>query len=290
MIYLDDGFADHPKVVRAGGDAAWLFVAALGWVNRNMTGGVVPKEVIARLTDRKNPMQLARRLVEVTLFEPHADGFEIHDYAEWNFTIEAKRQARSEHARAAARARWGNAGSNARASGEQSPSNAGANAHAVPEHAPRTRAGARPLPPTPSNSSPPPTHVGGTARLPAGGPAGEEELVLTVDEALALTWRRMAQDELVGARERGVKIRTEAGFIAKAAERHQATHIERASKLLADYPDLTPAELAVVLEGGVLPRRHDPAYRRPEIPDPMDSEAFKAGASQAKAALRGGKR
>lgn len=36
-IYLDDHFPDHPKIVLAGGDGAWLFVCGLGYCKRFAT-------------------------------------------------------------------------------------------------------------------------------------------------------------------------------------------------------------------------------------------------------------
>jgi hypothetical protein len=101
---LDDGFFDHPKVARAGGDAAWLFVCGLGYCRRYGTDGVIPKAQIGRLSDRPRPAHLAERLVLVGLWEDVGDDdYRVHDYADWN----RPQKSRSEAGRKAAEARWG---------------------------------------------------------------------------------------------------------------------------------------------------------------------------------------
>lgn len=101
-VYLDNAFPDHPKVAAAGGDAAWLFVCGLAYVKRYETEGFIPSAQVPRLTDRKSPNRVAARLVEVGLWDPHPDGFMVHDYHDWN----RPGHDRKEKARKAARARW----------------------------------------------------------------------------------------------------------------------------------------------------------------------------------------
>lgn len=101
-VYLDDQFPDHPKVVRAGGDAGWLFVCGLAYAKRYGTEGVIPKVQVCRLSDRKMPRKLANLLVQVGLWEEHIDHYQVHDYKEWN----GSRDSRSEAGKKAARARW----------------------------------------------------------------------------------------------------------------------------------------------------------------------------------------
>jgi len=109
-VYLDDQFPDHPKVALAGGDAGWLFICALAYVKRYDTEGVIPKAQVPRLSDRKAPTKLARRLVEVGLWEEDGDTYRIHDYHEWNRPGENRKAA----ARKAAQARWRNSQGNAK--------------------------------------------------------------------------------------------------------------------------------------------------------------------------------
>jgi hypothetical protein len=101
-VYLDDRFFSHPKVVRAGGDAGWLFLAGLAFCNGGATDGHIPKGVVARLTDRKSPKKLAQILCDVELWHDEGDDYIIHDYVDWNRTAIRKK----EQATRAARARW----------------------------------------------------------------------------------------------------------------------------------------------------------------------------------------
>lgn len=126
-VYLDDHFPDHPKVVAAGGDAAWLFVCGLAYCKRYRTDGAIPGPQVGKLTDRRSPSRLAKRLVEVGLWEVTVGGFRVHDYDDWNRPAESK----SEKGRKAANARWhatsiatGIALSNAQASVEHMPQHA----------------------------------------------------------------------------------------------------------------------------------------------------------------------
>ena len=93
---IDDQFPDHPKVVAAGGDAAWLYVAALCYCQAKLTDGHIPAGIVPRLTDRKAPMRLAATLVEVGLWHAIDDGFKVHDYHDMNplaSEVRAKRAA-----------------------------------------------------------------------------------------------------------------------------------------------------------------------------------------------------
>ena len=180
---IDDLFPEHPKVLNAGGDAAWLYICGLCFVNRNLTEGRIPKTVIARLSDRKSPARLAQRLVEVGLWHEDGDTYRIHDWEKYNETAETVK-ARKEQARNAARSRWGSgkpkdAQSNAEAmrpaSDEQCGEHAGsmqsAYASAMPSHS-------SPTPPDVNSSLPPTEEVG-----PALG-VEEEEAVQRLAQRL----------------------------------------------------------------------------------------------------------
>lgn len=108
-VYLDDQFPDHPKIVLAGGDAGWLWVCGLAYVRRFATEGLIPKGQIPKLSDRRNSTKLARRLVEVGLWEDRGEHYAFHDYGDWN----KPQKSRTEAARKAARARWGTPKGNA---------------------------------------------------------------------------------------------------------------------------------------------------------------------------------
>ena len=121
-VYLDDHFPEHPKVARAGGDAAWLFVCGLAYCRRHGTEGLIPKAVVPMLSDRKAPVKLATRLVEVELWDDAGDSYQVHNYGEWN----KPQESRTEAARKAARARW-----------NKPPDDASRNANASESHSER---------------------------------------------------------------------------------------------------------------------------------------------------------
>lgn len=133
-VYLDDAFYDHPKIIAAGPAAGWLWVVALGWTNRNLTAGVIPKHVARRLVE--GGRRLAPLLVKAGLWEDHDDSYRFHDYEQWNKTA-----AKREQAQKAARARWNHADAHADASADAMPehvpiasgSNANGHADAMPE-------------------------------------------------------------------------------------------------------------------------------------------------------------
>lgn len=171
---VDDLFPEHPKVLAAGGDAAWLYICGLCFTNRNLTEGRIPKAVVPRLSDRKAPGRLAQRLVEVGLWHEENDAYLIHDWEKYNEGAE-KVKARKEQARNAARVKWSkHAKGNAQSSAASS-----AHAHAPPpdeqcdEHAgsmPGVDAGAMP-----SHSSPTTEHRSSSSHHGVGGPPAEEE-------------------------------------------------------------------------------------------------------------------
>jgi hypothetical protein len=97
-VRLDDNFPEHPKIARAGGDAAWLHVCALAYCSRNLTDGLVPNAVLKKLSDRRNPIRLAAQLVDAGLWEREEAGWRVHDYLKFQPSradVETERAQRS---------------------------------------------------------------------------------------------------------------------------------------------------------------------------------------------------
>lgn len=94
---LDDGIFDHPKMVKAGEDAANLYVRALVYCNRYLTDGRIEEEVLGVITRKRDAARLADALVRVGAWEPHPDGgWVVHNFHEHNPTaeeVEARRAA-----------------------------------------------------------------------------------------------------------------------------------------------------------------------------------------------------
>lgn len=109
-ITLTDGMPDHPKVVAAGGDAAWLQVCAIAYCSRNRTDGHVPAQIVVRLSDRKQPKKLAAKLVDVGLWHAPGhdcercpqitEGYYVHDYLEHQRSAEQIADLRRKRAEA----------------------------------------------------------------------------------------------------------------------------------------------------------------------------------------------
>ena len=105
-IKLDDRFPDHPKVVAAGPEAAYLFVAGICYCNRYLTDGFIPSEVVPRLVpyDGAKVKQLVSNLLAACLWVASTlskqNGFMVHDYADYQsskaqilITREARKKA-----------------------------------------------------------------------------------------------------------------------------------------------------------------------------------------------------
>jgi hypothetical protein len=150
---LDDGFAQHPKVVALSDGAFRLHVAGLTYAARHLTDGLVPRAALPTLYSK--PTRPVTELVAAGLWhDPDhacpdcptvpAGAFFLHDFLVYNPTAaETERRAaeRTAKARRAARARWNrNSDPMLRASSEQS------SEHMLAD------APSRPVPPT--NSSP----------------------------------------------------------------------------------------------------------------------------------------
>jgi hypothetical protein len=108
-VKLDDAILDNPKIARAGVYGFAMHVAAITWCGRNLTDGHIPYSRVTALLalqyvniDCSNPLALpgggsglsgeegldpyvvAAHLVSIGLWHETPDGYEIHDYLEYN--------------------------------------------------------------------------------------------------------------------------------------------------------------------------------------------------------------
>lgn len=88
-VQLDDQIASHPKILKAGPDAAWFWLAAIAFCQNHLTDGHVTLEAVDNMPGfrKRNPRQLADRLVEARkpggehgLFERRGEDYAVHDY------------------------------------------------------------------------------------------------------------------------------------------------------------------------------------------------------------------
>jgi hypothetical protein len=85
-VRLDVNFPTHPKVLQAGPNAAWLYIAGLCWSHSHATDGSIPRHVLSTLLPDPHRARASRRLVEARLWHETAEGFEIHDYKDWQWS------------------------------------------------------------------------------------------------------------------------------------------------------------------------------------------------------------
>ncbi len=82
---FDDGIPDQPKFITAGPVACWLWFCGVLYCRRALTDGFIPtKKVPTLVVGLPQPYKHAITLVNVGLWETAEDGFQVHDYLDWN--------------------------------------------------------------------------------------------------------------------------------------------------------------------------------------------------------------
>lgn len=84
MIYaiVDVCFPNHPRVLKAGDEAAFLWIRCLCYSREHELDGFVPKEAIHTFPGHpRRKMALVKRLVEVGLLEDQEGGYSVPKYA-----------------------------------------------------------------------------------------------------------------------------------------------------------------------------------------------------------------
>jgi predicted DNA-binding transcriptional regulator AlpA len=82
-LRLDDGFAEHPKVLALGNaQARWAWVEVLTYCARRKTGGRIPSG-IEDVLKRATPAFL-KRCEQVGLVENNGNGLVVHDWDVYN--------------------------------------------------------------------------------------------------------------------------------------------------------------------------------------------------------------
>lgn len=106
-IKLEDDIFQHPKILAAGPQASFLFIASLCWSGRNDTGGAIPDYALRRLASdidvsETTARELAEKLVNVSapgstagLWEMTLDGWVIHDWGQWQTSSSERNEKRA---------------------------------------------------------------------------------------------------------------------------------------------------------------------------------------------------
>lgn len=89
-VRIEDSVTDHPKHLKAGPAASWLWVCGLAYCQRQLSDGFIPVEAIGMIgvTGVGRCRKLADVLVGVGLFDVSVGGYRVHDYHEYNDTKE----------------------------------------------------------------------------------------------------------------------------------------------------------------------------------------------------------
>jgi hypothetical protein len=105
-VRLDATFPHNQKVLDLAEQGRWraitAYVCGLAYAGSQGTDGWIPSSALHLIHARRAE---AAQLVEVALWVPRPGGWDIHDWTQYQPTSEDTK-ARSEHARAAAMARW----------------------------------------------------------------------------------------------------------------------------------------------------------------------------------------
>jgi len=126
-IKLDDKITDHPKIAAAGPLAAWLFVSALCYSSRHLTDGAIHRNALAQVSNVPSPQKHAAELVKVGLFDVTEDGWQIHQYTDYQTPRSKVEAVRAKRAAAGAKG-----GATRQANAKQTPSTLPADCLAKP--------------------------------------------------------------------------------------------------------------------------------------------------------------
>lgn len=106
-VKTDDSAPQHPKHIRAGAEACWLWQSGLCYSNKNKLDGMIPKDLLGVLYSPLAPRaaKLAAKLCEVGLWHDRGNHYEIHDYADYQEqALKEAQDARREYERERKRA------------------------------------------------------------------------------------------------------------------------------------------------------------------------------------------
>jgi hypothetical protein len=117
-VKLDDEVFEHPKMIAIGIQGRALWLAGLCYANKQTTDGFIPEYMLRELASKAGVTDLKGTVAKLTttykgnrspVWHPSEDGYQIHDYAEYQFTadrIADMNAKRHEAAKVAANARW----------------------------------------------------------------------------------------------------------------------------------------------------------------------------------------
>lgn len=277
---VDDQAAFHAKVLKAGNEAFGAFCRAGAWSQGHGTNGWIPRAVALTIA----PARIWKRLAEATVYEDGpglvvetSDGWQIHDFLDWNPSAEELRADRDAVREARRRAgmlgglRSGEArrakqnGSTDEAGVKQTRSNAEASEEANGEA--NSKQNEAPYPYPVSSNNTPPTPPGGEAKADDALAAGTVEAARGPIEAelrkhrtfdaldVAAVAQVLAERYLTRAVSRGAKLEWALTAIADCAADKAGAGLsaEALGKALRAYVDRARAPAPPTGEGQARP-------------------------------------
>ena len=106
-VKVYDTLRGHPKSLKAGDRAMWLYVCGLSYANEQETDGFIDRAALPAVAPGvKAPEKLAETLVSVGYWDLTEDGWQIHDYLDVQRSADEirARRARDAERKASARA------------------------------------------------------------------------------------------------------------------------------------------------------------------------------------------
>ena len=86
---VDDSFVGHPKATGLSNDSLATWTRAGDWSAWQLTDGMAPAGLLTVFAgNAADPEACARDLVDRRLWETADDGWQFHDWADWNPTRE----------------------------------------------------------------------------------------------------------------------------------------------------------------------------------------------------------
>lgn len=248
-VKLMTNFYRHPKALAAGPDGRNLFIASVVWAGEYNTDGALPAYALSTWAldagvPGDNAGQVADKLVEVRLWDRTPEGWQVHDWADWQTSAaERDEKQRRERERKAA---W-----RAKRSVVSRGTDAGHDADATrqsPLSEAETETETENTPPTPPGDIPPVV------------PSSRYKRALN-----AVAWARAKAEP--GVRSVNGLQRT---IVREAEDTGLADQLRT---LISDHPTATDSELVALLDAGPPRARYVP-------PDPKEvMRALKGGAA-----------
>jgi len=92
-LKIDDQIATHPKILKAGPSASWLWICSIAYSSNHFTDGFISDAALGHLGIPKHVLkQLVSRLLKQALWERVKGGFQVHDYLQHNPSAVERRQ------------------------------------------------------------------------------------------------------------------------------------------------------------------------------------------------------